>query len=384
MLILGDMNAMLLAGLIAVVAGTMARIVWRALSAVSGDPRQLGVPVAGPEQLHRARRDREERSRSKGALFCVLAVAVWPAGLAVIVAAQLAGPGAGHTIASGLSATVVPLASGLFWRRGRQLQVPIADLAPLGPRRPQILYLRPFLVDQVDRHNRAGHHEVFPKTTVERMQRCLRPIADLVSVGNPTDRLPPLGTNLVYPPGAWQDVVRELTSNADIVILPTYLISEHASGFDWEVEHVVGLGAPDRVLLLLTPPGIYRALTPQQKEPYAAFRDRFSPLFPRGLPDTIGTTNVLYFDANWTPRMLAYGGGPNVDLPDSCPDRLRRLVLHHLRDEFGSPRLERMERFLRRRTPLQRVAIIALILIAGLFVVMLLFGLLLSLTLIGT
>ena len=317
-----------------------------------------------------------------GTLFRVLAVAVWPAGLAVIVAAQLAGPGAGHTIASGLTATVVPLASGLFWRRGRQLQVSIADRAPLDRQRPQILYLRPFLVDQVDRHNRAGHHEVFPKTTVERMQRCLRPIADLVSVGDPTDRLPPLGTNLVYPPGAWQDVMRELTTKADIVILPTYLISEDPSGFDWEVEHVVGLGAPDRVILLLTPPGIYRALTPQEQ--YAAFRDRFSPLFPRGLPDTIGTNNVLYFDPNWTPRMLAYVGGPSVDLPESCPDRLRRLVLHALMDEFGSPRLERMQGFLRRRPPLQRVAIIAFTLIAGLFAVMLLFGLLLSLTLIGT
>jgi hypothetical protein len=384
MLNLRDNDAMLLAGLIAVVAGTMARLLWRALSAGSGDPERQGPSAADPEQLDRAWRHREERSPGMGALCCVVAVGVWPVGLGVIVATRRAGGGVGQSIVIGFTAAFLPLASGLLWRRGRQLQVPIGDRAPLQPRRPQVLYLRPFRVDEFDRRNRAGHHEVFPKTTVERMQRCLRPIADLVSVGDPSDRLPPLGTNLVYPPGAWQEVVRELTAASEIVILPTYLLSGDQSGFAWEVEHVVGLGSPDRLILLLTPPGICRPLNPTRQESYEAFRDRFDGLFPHGLPEAIGTNNVLYFDADWTPQMLAYAEEPGVDLPDSCPDRLRSLVLHRLTVEFGSPRLERMRGFLRGRPPLQRVTVIAVVLLAGLFAVMMLYALLLSLTLIVT
>ena len=189
--------------------------------------------------------------------------------------------------------------------------------------RAPIVYLRPFGADRAEIASRmSSRARISPragieKTYEERLARTLRNVGPFVAVGDPTERLPLLGAARTYAADEdWQETVDELTARAGVVLLH---VGESA-GLTWEVRHVIELDAPERVILSL--PLHAKRKEPSRQERYDAFRRRFGDAFPRPLPDAIGHCQFLYFDADWTPRLL---GGSGTAPPAGESERARAL-----------------------------------------------------------
>jgi len=220
----------------------------------------------------------------------------------------------------------------LLWlfTRGRRMRASGAERVLAEDAREPIFYLRPFGVDRAEIARRLSSwvrispREGFEKTYEERLTRTLRKIGPLVTVGNPTERLPLPGAARMYAADEeWQGKVDEMAGKAGVVILHT----GDGDGLTWEVRRVIALDAPERVILSLPLDGTRKE--PSRQERYDAFRRRLGNEFPRSLPEAIGHCQFLYFDADWTPRLLGERG-----TPPPVGETERAKVLGQLAREF--------------------------------------------------
>jgi len=235
---------------------------------------------------------------------------------------------------SGVGFVVYAVSLWLF-TLGRRMRISGAERVLAEDARPPIVYLRPFGTDRAEIARRLSSwvrispREGFEKTYEQRLARTLHEIGPLVAVGDPTERLPLLGAARTYAPDeSWQETVDELTGRAGVVMLH----AGESEGFAWEVHHVVALNAPERVILSL--PLDAGRKEPSRQERYDAFRRRLGDVFPRPLPEAIGHCQFLYFDADWTPRLL---GGRGTALPagESEPARTLRQLAREFKIAWG-------------------------------------------------
>jgi hypothetical protein len=213
---------------------------------------------------------------------------------------------------------------------GRRMRVSEAERVLAEDVRAPIVYLRPFGADRTQIANRLSSRarisprEGFEKTYEERLARTLRKVGPFVAVGDPTERLPLTGAARVYAADEeWQETVDQLTDRAGVVILH----AGEGDGLTWEVRHVTESEAPERVILSL--PLYAGRKEPSRQERYEAFRDRIGDAFPRPLPEAIGHCQFMYFDTDWTPRLLGERGAA---LP--AGDSKRARALRRLAREF--------------------------------------------------
>jgi hypothetical protein len=283
------------------------------------------MPVERPEQLARASAARAQRDRGVGLLLISLGVAFWLVVFLVFVVLWLVGVDLGNwPTAVGSVVFVVSLA---LVTRGRRMRVGGAERVLAEDLRAPIVYLRPFGVDRAEiarrmsSRARISPREGFEKTYEERLARTLRKVGPFVAVGDPTERLPLLGAARMYAADEdWQETVDELTARAGVVLLQ----AGESEGLAWEVRHVIGLDAPERVILSL--PLHAKRAEPSRQERYDAFGRRFGDAFPRPLPDAIGHCQFLYFDADWTPRLLGERGTAPPAGESERARALRRLA----------------------------------------------------------
>jgi hypothetical protein len=279
------------------------------------------MPVERRERLARARAARAQRDRGVGLLQISLGVALGLGVFLVFVVLWLVGIELDDW-QGGVIFVVVFTVSVALVTRGRRMRVSGAERELTGDM-PPVVYLRPFGVDQAEIARRMSSYvrislrESFEKTYEERLARTLRKIGPFVTVGDPTERLPLLGAARMYAADEeWQEKVDDLTARASVVLLH----AGESEGLAWEVRHVIGLDAPERVILSL--PLDAERKEPSREERYDAFRRRFGGAFPRPLPEAIGHCQFLYFDADWTPRLLGERG---TALPAGESERARAL-----------------------------------------------------------
>ena len=79
-----------------------------------------------------------------------------------------------------------------------------------------------------------------------------------------------------------------------------------SAGLTWDVRHVIELDAPERVILSL--PLQAKRKEPSRQERYDAFRRRFGDAFLAATARRDRALPVLYFDADWIPRLLGESG----------------------------------------------------------------------------
>jgi hypothetical protein len=264
-------------------------------------------PVERRERLARASAARAHRNRGVGLLLFSLGVAFSLALFLVVLVLWLDGVKLGSwSNAVGLPVFSVSLA---LVTRGRRMRVSGADRVLAEDARPPIVYLRPFGADRAEIARRMSSYvrisprEGFEKTYEQRLARTLRKIGPFVAVGDPTERLPLLGAARMYANDEeWRETVGELMAKAGVVLLHV----GEGNGLAWEFCHLIELGAPERVILSLPLDG--KRKEPSRQERYDVFRRRFGDAFPRPLPEAIGHCQFLYFDADWTPRLLGERG----------------------------------------------------------------------------
>ena len=112
----------------------------------------------------------------------------------------------------------------------------------------------------------------------------------------------------------------ELTDRASVLLLHV----GDGDGLGWELHHVITDESPERTILSL--PLYAKRKEPSRQERYDAFRRRFGDTFPQPLPEAIGHCQFLYFDADWTPRLLGERGAPLPAGESECARALRSLA----------------------------------------------------------
>lgn len=287
------------------------------------------MPVERREQLERASAARAHRSRGMGLLLMSLAIVLGPGGfLAFVVLWYSAGFHPGDWFA----AVVFIAYTVLLWlfTRGRRMRAVGAERLLAEDDRGPIAYLRPFGTDRAEIARRLSSwvrispREGFEKTYEQRLTRTLHEIGPLVAVGDPTERLPLPGAARLYAGDEeWHEKVEKLAGQAGVLILHV----GDGEGLAWEVRRVVALNEPERVILSLPLDGTRKE--PSRQERYDGFRRRLGDVFPRALPKTIGHCQFMYFDGDWTPRLLGERG---TALPTGESERAR--VLRQLAREF--------------------------------------------------
>jgi hypothetical protein len=279
------------------------------------------MPVERAEQLASASAARSQRNRGVGLLLILLGVAFFLGVFAALFALWFAGL---HLDALG-SIVVTPALAVSVWvvTRGRRMRASEAGRVLAEDVRAPIVYLRPFGTDRavisrrLSSRVRISLRESYESRYEERLARALHEVGPFVAVGDPTERLPQPGAARMYAADEeWQETVDELTGRAGVVILH----AGEGDGLAWEVRHVAELDAPERLILSL--PLLAERKEPSRQERYEAFRRTLGDAFPRPLPEAIGHCQFLYFDEDWTPRLLGERGAP---LPVGESERARAL-----------------------------------------------------------
>jgi len=281
-------------------------------------------PVERREQLARASAARAQRDRGVGFVMICFGLTIFL--IPCLVVAVVYWTGLVKTDLIGLILPLAWFASTWVIKRGRRMRVEAGERVLAEDKRAPIVFLRPFDVDDSESDRswssrvRASPWERYI-THEQRLARTLRKVGPLVAVGDPTEELPLLGAARVYvSDDGWQATVDEWTARACVVLLQT----GESEGLAWEVQHVAALGTPERVILSLPPAGKRNGRS--RPERYDAFRHRFGDVFPRGLPESIGHCLFVYFDSDWTPRLLGQRGVPPPAGDAPRDDALRRLA----------------------------------------------------------
>jgi hypothetical protein len=276
------------------------------------------------------------RARDRGTLLVAAGGLVFASGMLGI-----AWLGFGGGIVRGAGSCLVCMTGSVLVTRGRQMRALVAQRGLTSDERSPIVYLRPFDLDHQGRAA-VARSVYFERSYEQRLIRALRDVGPVVALGDPSERLPSLGSVRKYSDEAhWQQDLAELTTTAGTIILHI----GDSPGLAWEVGHVVELDQPERVILVVRNDGVsgkgiagkIAANGPSfNRFRYGKFRDRFNDVFPRGLPADIGSSAFLYFEANWIPRAYDREASRRLAPTVGSPGDQRALALRRLAGMSGS------------------------------------------------
>jgi len=263
------------------------------------------------------------RARHLGTISLVLGVMVLPAGSLFIAWLQQNTKNTDTVTISGIAGGVVTcglcIASAMLIMRGRRMRAVGAERKLADDVRPKVVYLRPFHFDRESRVA-AARSEMFKSTHEQRLARALRAVGPFVALGDPSETFPDPGAIYVHADEAhWREAVQNLTRSAGTIVLHV----GDSPGLAWEVQHLVELGQPERIII---------SLVTEDRGRYDDFRAKLGHLLPRGLPADIGTAQFLYFDADWIARPYDRITARHHHPPPGSPGEQRAAALRRLVD----------------------------------------------------
>ena len=163
------------------------------------------------------------------------------------------------------------------------------------PDKPLVLLLRSFIDDQRQSMVAGVLGDVHFATQEEELTQAFLPYADVVAVGRPAERLPPLGAmRLYYSDDIWQSAVHTLASDAALVILRP----AQTKAVQWELSHLVENIEPTKVVIWNPEPGLDEDLEKGFLELLRAAGLQLTNPVSSGT----GLGALLLFDKNWRPR----------------------------------------------------------------------------------
>jgi hypothetical protein len=194
----------------------------------------------------------------------------------------------------------------VLWARiyilGRRMSQLSAEEAIARDPRPPILLLRSFSDDHSLRVKRSGMFAKSPLTAMkgdsvgfeEILVRVLADFGPVLAIGRPGEALPPIGAARTYVPEGmdWKEVVRALANKSAWIVM----VLGASEGFHWELEMVLGLGSPEKVVIVV-PRLVAKLLQPRWEALLEEFRGHGHELPPNFHPETV----LLTFSEHWKP-----------------------------------------------------------------------------------
>jgi hypothetical protein len=190
-------------------------------------------------------------------------------------------------------------------------------------RRP-VLYLRSFALDEtlntrISLMSRLLGLLSSSQTLEEKVVSILSRLGPVIAIGRPGETLPTVGAARFYVgDDRWNQKVAEIASVAQLVIWA----SGTTDGLRWELQYLLKMLAPGRLLLWLHPNilGLHGAA---REAEWRKFLEQFGDLLPAQFPAAIGETRFIYLRADGAPVAVS----PDdyvVHNPDK--DALRNLL----------------------------------------------------------
>jgi hypothetical protein len=202
-----------------------------------------------------------------------------------------------------LGGLIGSLGAFLVWR-GRQYEAKAEAESILADDKPHVVYLRSFRSDQSTvgyavAHAMVGPRESLLATEEEQLADVLRPIGDLVAIGQPGESLPIPGAARIYASDEeWKEVVKGQMQAARLVIIR----AGEGKNLLWELKQAVETLNPQKLLILV--------LDMEAKD-YESFRTNVKSVLGVSLPE--GTTmrrhrepirGFIGFGADWKPNVF--------------------------------------------------------------------------------
>lgn len=248
---------------------------------------------------------RPERNRARGIGYLAGAVCLLLAGFGTILLVRYGSVlGLGRPdVAGGFVIIGCGLAVAFIGVRmatiGKGLMTPDGDAVLERTDRPLFLYLRAFGLDEEDSRHRMPIYmgiQVPINPWESALAGACKKVADLVAIGRPGEEFATTGAARVYvTDDQWQDKVIEMIDKTELVIW-TYGSTE---GLRWEIGRLVETVPPEQLVLALP----FWDVKPAQREAvWQQAREQINAIFPRGLPEDIGDSLFVAFDADWQSR----------------------------------------------------------------------------------
>lgn len=246
--------------------------------------------------------------------------------LGLVVALYLVVQGAGLGLLVGLLLAPVWLLVGALFYWGQRLSARSLDETTRQDRRPPVLYLRPFDLDQV-RFRRRGlwaqllvtlpfpweTARVLPRLTLEEaLVGAFETVGPVVALGHPARPLEPVGAARAYAGDDWQDQVDALAARAGVIVM----VPDDRPSVVWELEHL------ERHLdkLVVVPQPAERGDAARRQESWDALREAVP-----YLPEIDDRTALVRFEEG-QPRVVA---DPTAT-PQGAMRQIRRFVSRSL------------------------------------------------------
>lgn len=213
---------------------------------------------------------------------------------------------------SGALAWMALAIAGVLWGvtliiRGRKLGEPTATERLAVDDRPPVIYLRAFSSDVGSfRSTFSTASEllpgnfgfVLPDDMQRGFARVMNRIGPFVALGRPGEDLPGFGASREYVANdRWQSTIRDWMRRAALIVVWARP-PEGRGGFDWELQELVRLGRPTRILLVCS------AVRPE----YRRFKQSMDRIFPRPLPEVAPESRLIAFRADWEALPLRHVG----------------------------------------------------------------------------
>jgi hypothetical protein len=258
-----------------------------------------------------------------------------------------------------LPGALMIMAGTILVKRGRRHLVATYEVSEPHVFRDPILYLRPFVADESPARFPPMldllFMQVFDKRSwalvrlgmqgVTRYEELLayafRRVGTFVALGDPKERLPLLGARRIYSEmpdstesvdeEAWKIEVGRQIAGARLTLLHIGI----SKGIRWEIEKVVQIADPQRIVLCVNPAGKLKprhrlsnaTFRAEVRDAWTQFRHACGAAFPRGLPEIIGDACFVRFDADWTARPVQLPKRKIVwFIPGRNPDLSRETI----------------------------------------------------------
>lgn len=208
--------------------------------------------------------------------------------------AHLQGWGWAWTAGILVAATVVfAVASQVGAWAGRYLTIDVAAARRADPR-PPVVYLRQFVADGVQDSMAAMWG--YSSSLEEALVTAVSPVGPVIALNRPGERLPPAGAARTdATDDGWRGIIEGWLAEASLVLVLA-ATSEHV---DWEMRRCVALVEPHKLVLVVP-----FDQDPTGREGWAAFRRHAGPLFPKGLPEDLGSSRMITFGPGFAPAWI--------------------------------------------------------------------------------